>query len=153
MLEQDGIRDYVEHRIEEAVALRNAIIDGLEKHIRAEWEAHHKYHDTVQSSHAQLHEVHEEAHRREHGYTEEALAKSERQMAARLVDLNSFKESMQAQSSLHITNKTLDSTLQNYVTTKEFSTVRSLVYGAVAMVLTSFVGALTVIVTAQSGGF
>lgn len=149
----DSVKNYVDGRIEEAVRLRDAIIEGIERHSKAQWDAHYKYHDTVEKAHAQLHEVHEESHRREHGYTEEALAKAERQTVARIEEFDTFKERVQIQTQNHITETNLKTTLENYVTTKEFSTVRSLVYGAVAMVLTSFLGALAAIVTAQSGGF
>lgn len=147
------MKAYVDGRIEEALRLRDAVIDGLERRLVSEWDAHMKYHDTVERAHAQLHAVHEESHRREHGYTEEALAKAERQTVARIEEFDTFKERVQLQSQGHITESNLRTTLESYVTTKEFATVRSLVYGAVAMVLTSFLGALAAIVTAQSGGF
>lgn len=145
------LADYIDSRLSETEKLLTAAIKALADKQHQAWETHRHQHYAAERGHAELHAIHDEAHRREHGYTEEALKKAERQTVSRLEEINQFKDQMQRQSSDHVRSSSLEERLVNYVTMKEFSTVKSLVYGAVALILTSFLGAIVAIVISNDG--
>jgi hypothetical protein len=144
------ITKYIDKKFEEHRRLEETRVNGNKELSHSYRENHRHQHYAEERSHAELHAVHEEAHKREHEAAEVAVLKTENLLQQRLQEMNDFKESIQLDIGNFISAKYLESKLENFVRHDEFASVRALVYGAVGIVMTAFLGALVTLVVVGS---